>query len=124
MPQKLVAGGQITLDNTAVRLEVGEHYSSVLTTVRPGQIEQALEKSLGEVYVRLHESLGMTVNGESVPFRSTSDPLDQPPPLFTGDKKVFKLGAGLSADGRITIRQDQPLPLTILYVSGLYQTGA
>lgn len=124
MPQKLVAGGQITLDNTAVRLEVGEHYSSILTTVRPGQIEQALEKSLGEVYVRLHESLGMKVNGETVTFSSTSDPLDQPPPLFTGDKKVFKLGAGPGADGRITIDQSQPLPLTVLFVSGLYQTGA
>jgi hypothetical protein len=121
-PQQLVVGGAITLDATAVRLEVGSHYSSILTTVRPGQLEQALDKRLGEILVRLHESLGMTVNGEAVTFRSTSDPLDTPPPLFTGDKKVTKLG--IDNEGRITIRQDQPLPLTVSYVSGLYQTGA
>ncbi|MCK4830340.1 hypothetical protein KA005_82240, partial [bacterium] len=49
------------------------------------------------------------------PFRKSSDPMDSPPPLFTGDISQPYSGS-CSKDGDILVVQDQPLPLTILAI--------
>ena len=50
---------------------------------------------------------------ERVPFRKSSDPMDQGIPPFTGDKEVEFRG-DYDTDGFMIVRQTQPLPLTVL----------
>ena len=42
--------------------------------------------------------------------------MGEPIPVFTGDKKVTNLG--WDTNGQIEIKQTQPLPLTVLSVTG------
>ena len=79
---------------------------------------QAKTKRIYEVTARLYESVGVEVgpnlsNMERVPFRTSADPMDQGIPAFTGDKEVEFRG-DYDTDGFMTVRQTQPLPLTIL----------
>ena len=61
-------------------------------------------------------TVGANVNNDQIPFRSTADEMGEPIPAFTGDKRVTNLG--WDTNGQITIKQTQPLPLTVLAVTG------
>jgi hypothetical protein len=79
---------------------------------------QAKTKRIFNISIRLYESIGVEVgpdlnNMESIPFRSSANPMDQAIPVFTGDKEVEFRG-NYETDGFIYVRQTQPLPLTIL----------
>jgi hypothetical protein len=79
---------------------------------------QAKTKRIYEVTIRLFQTVGVDIgpslnNMESIPFRSSADPMDQPIPLFTGDKPIEFRG-NYETDGYIFVRQTEPLPLTIL----------
>jgi hypothetical protein len=80
-----------------------------------------------EVIVRVWETLGLSITvgstRETVTFRKTSDRMDQPPPLFTGDVRVAGL-QGIDRDKRVTIEQTQPLPATVLLLSGVLSVGS
>ena len=77
---------------------------------------QARPKRYNEVVVRLFESIGVTINGDQLPFRSSTTPLGTNIEPFTGDKRVTNLG--WDKDGQIVIEQTQPLPLTVLGITG------
>lgn len=124
-----VASAAVTLApvNSAVRIEVGLGYESVLETMRPevlmpsGGTSQGRKKHWASVLVRIYKTLGVTIEGDAVPFRRASDKMDVPPPLKSDDVIVSNLG--WSRDGRITIKQTQPLPATILAISGTIEVG-
>lgn len=46
-------------------------------------------------------------------FRTASDPMGAPPPLFSGDKEISNPST-YEKEGRIYFRVDDPLPCTIL----------
>ena len=71
--------------------------------------------------VRLYKSVGLTVNGDQIPFRSSSTPMGQDIPEFTGDKRVSNLG--WNTEGQIEIEQTQPLPMTVLGITGTLVTS-
>ena len=77
---------------------------------------QARPNRYNEVVVRLFESIGVTINGDQLPFRSSTTPLGTNIEPFTGDKRVTNLG--WDKDGQIVIEQTQPLPLTVLGITG------
>jgi hypothetical protein len=52
-------------------------------------------------------------NMERIPFRTSSDLMDQGIPVYSGDKEVEFRG-DYDTDGYIYVRQTQPLPLTVL----------
>ena len=54
-------------------------------------------------------------NLDNVEFRSAGDPMDSPPPLFTGDKDIDWDG-DYEVEANICWRQSQPLPLTVLAI--------
>lgn len=122
--------GVVTLDGPAAeQIEVGLNYISHCETLRPEpeQTVQGRKTSLAEVVVRLHNTLGLEVNTQGntavqVPFRLASDLMDAPPPLFTGDLRFPNLGWGEDA-GKLTIRQTQPLPCTVLMVVADIEVG-
>ena len=70
--------------------------------------------------VRFLNTVGATVNDDQLPFRSSATPMGQNIPEFTGDKRVTNLG--WDRDGQITVKQTQPLPMTILGITGTLLT--
>ena len=53
---------------------------------------------------------------ETIPFRTTSSNLGQPvPTLLAGDKEI-EFRDDYNTDGFIFVKQDQPLPLTVLAI--------
>ena len=61
-------------------------------------------------------------NMERIPFRSSANLMDSGVGVFTGDKEVEFRG-NYETDGFIFVRQDQPLPLTILSLYPKLQTN-
>lgn len=124
-PQKTVASGKVTLDRYANKIHVGLHYNS---DIQPMRLEgggmygtaQGKIKSINRITIRFYKTLGCKIGPDAdhlrlIVFRKGSDPMDSPPPLYTGDKeKVFN--SGWDKEGNIYIRQDQPLPMSILAI--------
>tara|TARA_R100001594_G_scaffold33685_2_gene62429 strand:- start:8892 stop:11399 length:2508 start_codon:yes stop_codon:yes gene_type:complete len=120
---KTVSSGAITLDTRASIVHVGLPYTSSVTTLSleagsDSGTAQSRTKRIHEVSVRLFRSLGVKVGPENgtldtVPFRDSSDLMDRPPALFSGDKKV-PYPKGFETKDNIQVQQDQPLPMTIL----------
>ena len=131
-PDKVVSSGAITLDRAVTKAKVGLSYSSILQTMRldagsQNGTSQGKTKRIYEITIRLFESVGVEVgesltNMERIPFRTSSDPMDQGIPPFTGDKAVEFRG-NYDTDGFIFVRQTQPLPLTILSLYPELQTN-
>ena len=131
-PDKTVSNGSITLDRSSTNVKVGLSYSSILQTMRldagsQNGTSQGKTKRIYEITIRLYESVGVEVgesldNMERIPFRTSSDPMDQGIPPFTGDKAVEFRG-NYDTDGFIFVRQTQPLPLTILSLYPELQTN-
>lgn len=119
-----VLGGDITLQDDLVTedvVEVGLHYESTLTTMRPsvpGQVLEGLPRSWDSLFARFKDTIGGTINGEAIDY--SASPLDEKG-LYTGDVKVT---VGLvDIDGRVTITQPQPYPMTCLMVAGTLSLG-
>lgn len=125
-PQKVVSGGKITgLDPPVYQAEVGLHYESDLLTLKPeiptgAGTSQAAKKRYSEVFIRVDNSIGGEINGESISFRDPATPMTSGPPLQTGDYRAKNLG--WDREGRIRVQQTQPLPLTVLAIIGTVST--
>jgi len=122
-PNKTVSAGAISLDRSAKSVKVGLAYTSLLQTMRlnagsQNGTSQGKTKRIYDITVRMFETIGVEVgpdltNLERIPFRSSTDLMDEGIPPFTGDKEVEFRG-NYETDGFIFVRQTQPLPFTIL----------
>ncbi len=130
-PDKVVSSGSITLDRSVTKAHVGLSYDSTLQTMRidAGGTEgtaQGKIKRIHEITLRLFRTVGIQVGSQDseldrIPFRSSADAMDTALPLFTGDKEVEFRG-GFDNDGFIVIKQNQPLPATVLAIFPRLQT--
>ena len=123
---KVVSSGSISLDRSVTKACVGLAYDSILQTMRieGGAAEgtsQGKTKRISKVVLRLFETVGVKVgpslsNLEVVPFRTTSSNLSAPvDTLIEGDKEI-EFDDDYNSDGYIFIKQDQPLPASILAI--------
>jgi hypothetical protein len=123
---KTVSSGAITLDRSVTKACVGLAYDSVLQTMRieGGSAEgtsQGKIKRISKVVLRLFETVGVKVgpsltNLETIPFRTTSSDLSAPvDTLVEGDREI-EFDDDYNSDGHIFIKQDQPLPASILAI--------
>ena len=123
---KVVSSGQISLDRSTTKAVVGLAYDSVLQTMRieGGAAEgtsQGKTKRISKVVLRLFETVGVKVgpslsNLETVPFRTTSSQMNNPvDTLLAGDKEI-EFRDDYNTDGFIFVKQDQPLPLSVLAI--------
>jgi hypothetical protein len=128
-PNQTVTSGAISINlpsNTSYKsIEIGLGYTSRIKTMRVEAGSQAgtaqgRKKRYNEVMVRLHKTVGIIINGDQLPFRTSSTPMGQNIQEFTGDKRVTNLG--WDRDGQIEIKQEQPLPMTILGITGTLVT--
>jgi len=69
----------------------------------------------------LLSTTGVTINDDQIPFRTSANLMDESIAPITGDKRVINLG--WDREGQITIQQTQPLPMTILGISGTLVTS-
>ena len=131
-PDAVVSSGEITLSRSASKVKVGLAFTSLLQTMRidagsQNGTSQSKTKRIYEITLRLYETLGVEVgpdlnNMERIPFRSSADLMDSSVSVFTGDKEIEFRG-NYETDGFIFVRQNQPLPLTILSLYPKLQTN-
>ncbi len=126
LPNRVVRGGVVDLQDGAEKIvHVGLPYSSVLTTVNlelqmPDGTSQGRKKRFTSTRLRLLESMGGAAGPslgrlDTLEFRTPNDRMDVGVPLFSGDVKVSWPG-GYELDGSLTVKQEYPLPFTLLAI--------
>lgn len=129
-PNVTVDTGAFSLDGFYSRVVVGLGYNSDMQLLPPEQppgTTQGLTHRISEVFLRFYQTLGAKYgkdanNLDIIPARSSSDIMDVAPPLFTGPLRL-KFDAGYTDDPVVYIRQDQALPLTVLFASLKYEAN-
>ena len=123
-PDKVVSSGSISLDIATTDAVVGLGYDSLLKTMRidegGGITDQTKTKRIYDVTVRFFETVGAKVGPNEntldiIPFRDSSAAMTAPVPLFTGDKST-EFPSDYGTDGFVVVKQDQPLPMTVLAI--------
>lgn len=120
-PAEVVSGGQITLARKAYTVEIGLPVTMRLKLLPPevggsGGAAQANSQRTSAVFVRVLDTTGLMVNGQTVAFRALGeDVLDQPAPTFTGLKQVENLGWE-RGNSEVVIEHTDPLQCHILGV--------
>jgi len=129
-PTQAVSSGAVTVSLLSTSpdksIEVGLGYTSTLKTMKieagaSAGTAQGRKKRFNEVLVRLLSTTGVTINDDQMPFRTSANLMDESISPITGDKRVINLG--WDREGQITIQQTQPLPMTILGISGTLVTS-
>jgi hypothetical protein len=130
-PTKIVSSSALTLDRSTTKAHIGLAYNSTLQTMRvdAGGTEgtaQGKIKRIHDVTLRLFRTVGIQVGSseseiDRIPFRSSANSMGTALPMFTGDKEVEFRG-GYDNDGFIVVKQNQPLPATILAIFPRLQT--
>lgn len=131
-PDRTVSGGSITLQLEASVVHAGLEADALLTTMR---IEAGAEqgtaqgriKRVTKVVLRLLDTLGGRYGKDGnttdeILYRSSADPMDAPPPPYTGDTTELYWPNGYETEGRMTIVQNQPLPMTLVAVFPIVST--
>ena len=121
-PDRVVSGGQITLDWEGTLAHVGYQYRSQLRPMRMeiqgrGGTSQTAKKGISEVYLRVLNTTGGRVGptfDRMDPVKTLNPllPVGTPAPRFTGDIKV-QFPGGFTDDGYICYEQADPLPATV-----------
>lgn len=124
-PDRVVTGGSITLALPASFVNVGLKFVSTLQTNRieagaADGVAQGKTKRINKVVIRFYNTLGAKYGPDAntldeINFRSGSDHMDAPPPLFTGDKLV-EWPDGYNFEGYVMVRQEQPMPQTVIAI--------
>ena len=122
---KTVSGGSITLDRSSTKVHIGYSYDSLVETMRleagaDDGIAQGKIKRIHGVTVRFLDTVGAEVgpdtsNLDRIPFRDSSMDMDTAIPLFSGDKEIT-FPSGYENEAQVVVRQNQPLPMTIVAI--------
>lgn len=124
-----VVSGNVTLDSAVDKVEVGLPYESSLVTMRPEiatqqGTSQPTKMRWVKLFVRVVNSIGLILGNsrgtEVIPWRSTCDLMDCAPSLYTGTKELVRLGWDCA---KVSVIQKEPLPSTVLSISGEIELG-
>lgn len=119
-------GGKVTLQEPYSQIEVGLHYDSVVTTMRPAiqnSVIEGLPRSWDKLWARFDKTWGGKIGvsqEEAEIIEETMVNLDNAT-LFTGDSQVS--AQQWDTDGRVTVIQDAPYPMTLLTIFGTISVG-
>lgn len=122
LTNKTVTAGSITTERAANRILVGLFFQPVIELLTPeiqgqnGSI-QGSAMSTNEVILKVHETIGATVDGQEVLFAHSFDTnmLDLAPTPYTGNESISVTGWD-NGKAEITISQDHPFPFHVLSV--------
>ncbi len=130
---KTVTSGSITLGRSASVIHVGLSYTSDIETLPPtiftqqGSLQGALMQYKNLV-LQIHESLGFSYGLDQdslVPYEFADDsvPSGLPAPLFSGFTDEISFEGEDTREATMLIRQDQPLPLTVMAILSQVEIG-
>ena len=131
-PRRTVTGGAITLDYAASKVTVGLPIVADLRTL-PLAIEgaqaagQGTLKNVSKVHMRVAQSSLVKAGPDftrlrEYPARAVTDPYGSPPALRDGELSL-SIDPSWNTDAAVCVRQDLPLPLTVLSMTLEIQTG-
>jgi hypothetical protein len=131
-PSKVVTGGQITLTTAASVIHVGLPITADLRTL-PLAMEgaqasgQGTVKNVNKVHLRVSQSSIVKAGPDftrlrEYPARAVTDPYGSPPALRDGELSLA-IDPSWNQDGAVCVRQDLPLPLTVLSMTLEIQSG-
>jgi hypothetical protein len=122
------ANGGITFPNRFSRIHTGIPYISEIETLNPEltkgsigtpQTIQSKLKKIPEVTIRFYRTRGARIGPNSANLiemkQREFENIGAPTDLITGDK-VVKIPASWNSNGRLIVRQVDPLPLTVLAI--------
>jgi hypothetical protein len=124
IPNAVVTDGKVVLADPYSKVHIGLGYLSELEMLRieggsqtgtaQGKIKRVYDISL-RFYKTSGGEIGVRGKTDIIKFRKSSDPMNQPVPLFTGDK-LIPFPDGYNREAEIYLKQEQPLPMSILAV--------
>lgn len=126
-PDKTVNGsGQITLTNQACKVQIGLATKAVLMPmpIEAGSqngVAQGKTQRISRAVIRFENSLGCQYGYDedkqldTIEFRTASDPMDEAPPLYSGDKTV-SWPSGYDQPALVTMINDSPYTSTVVAV--------
>jgi hypothetical protein len=130
-PRKTVTNGQITIGTAASTINVGLPITSDLRTL-PLAIEtqasgQGTTKNVNKVHLRVSQSSIVKAGPafdrlREYASRAVTDPYGAPPALRDGELSL-SIDPSWNQDAAVCLRQDLPLPLTVLSMTLEIQTG-
>lgn len=131
-PRRTVTNGVIALDYAASKVHVGLPITSDMRTL-PLAIEgmqavgQGTTKNVNKVHLRVSQSSVVKAGPDFLrlreyPARVVADPYGSPPALRDGELAI-SVDPSWNQDGAVCVRQDLPLPLTVLSMALEVQTG-
>ena len=118
----IVSSGTVTTSAAVSTAYIGLHYPTELTTLQPEVPQRdgssfGKKKSWNRIILNLYQTLGISVNDNQLVFRTGGDAMDSAPPKFTGQFDITSLG-WKEVDATITVKQEQPLGMTLISMSG------
>jgi hypothetical protein len=120
-PQRVVSSGQITLDRAHSVVHVGLQYIADLKTL-PMQLQveafgQGLYKNVNHAWLRVNQSSGIFIGPDENNLveakQRTNEPYGVPPRLKTEEIKLM-LSPKWADGGQVFVRQQDPLPLSLI----------
>lgn len=120
-PQRVVTGGQITLDRAGSLVHVGLPYESDLQTLPVAmQIDgfgQGRTKNINHAWLRVFQSSGIFIGPDENKLveakQRSTEPYGSPPALKSEEIRIM-LTPSWADSGQVYVRQLDPLPLTIV----------
>jgi hypothetical protein len=120
-PQKIVAGGSITLEQACSKVQVGlQIVADVQTLPLSLQIDasygQGRLKNVNKVWLRVYRSSGVFAGpsvDRLVQFKQRTTEVYGAPPNLQSDEIEISLEPSWQSGGQIFVRQSDPLPLTL-----------
>ena len=119
----VVAGGQIALNRSATKVQIGFDSPAQLQTMRADGgaqdgTAQTRSKSFGEVWARLHNTIGGLIGPnfsrlDPIPGLKPANPVGTRPALYSGDRKI-EMPADVGTDGYICVQSSPMLPMTLV----------
>lgn len=132
MPRQTVTNGEVTLDTAASVISIGLPITADFRSL-PLALEgmqaagQGTTKNVNKVHLRVRQS-SIVKAGPSFdrlreyPARAITDPYGSPPALRDGELSLA-IDPSWNTDGAVCVRQDLPLPLSILSMTLEIQVG-
>ena len=120
-PNQVVSGGQVTLEAPANTAVAGLQFTPKMVSLplasgAPTGSSLAHIKRYNRLIIGLLDSALPLINGVRAPDRTPSTPMNTVEPNSTGQVSAYQLG--WSEGATVTIEQDLPLALTVLYIGG------
>lgn len=132
MPQQVVSGGTIHLQNSASTVQIGLPITADIQTLPwAAQVDAALGqgryKNVNKVWLRVYQSSGIFVGPTSGSLTEAKQRSTEPygsPPALKSDEILIMVTPSWNDSGQVWVRQSDPLPLTIVSMSMEVSVGA